>query len=102
MPVRAKARVAIEGAEFPEGGIPGCGVGQSRAWARGNQPALNHLAQKPLRDQALAILTPQLLRLEDSPAVALQFLELRKRSCELFARRGHGIFLPALRAFASF
>src|ERR1700730_5177997 len=105
MPVFAKARIAIAGAEFPKRGEPGRGVVGRGSGAGGNQPALGRLAEESLLEKPHGGGRGRLLGRKHAPPAALQFLELLKRSREFFVHGGHGSVRtnPSLRcrAFSS-
>jgi len=83
MPVRGEPEFAVARAKLPKRGKPGRSIARRRVRPCRDQPALDDLAQKSLRQQTLAIGARELFRAEDAPAAALQLVQLLERGGEL-------------------
>src|SRR5260370_16024832 len=99
MPVFSESHVAVARAKLPERSVPGRGIAGCGARTGGNQPALDDIAQKSLRDEALSFSARQFLRLKDPPPVTLQLVELRKRSGKLLVCGGHSVLRSRFNGF---
>ncbi len=83
MPILAEPEFAVVRAKLPEGSEPRRGVAWCRVRTGRDQPAFDNFAQKPLRQQPLAVGSRELFRPEDMPSAALQLMKLLKRRREL-------------------